>query len=89
MRGRNKETPLSGRRADDIIASRVMQRRLSSALRIFNDTSITDSHCKFVEVVHPLDDMNKESVQKQSIRSWLDGLRANALYQHEVPHGCR
>ena len=50
MRGRNKETPLSGRRAGDIIASGVMQRRLRSALRIFNDASITNSHCKFVEV---------------------------------------
>ena len=43
MRGRNKETPLSGRRAGDIIASGVMQRRLRSALRIFNDASITNS----------------------------------------------
>ena len=33
--------------------------------------------------------MNKESVRKQSFRSWLDRLRASALYQHEVPHGCR
>ena len=89
MRGRNKETPLLGRQAGDIIASGVMQRRLRSALRIFNDTSITNSHCKCVEVAHPLDAMNKESVRKQSIRSWLDRLRASALYQHEVPHGCR
>ena len=36
----------SERRAGDIIASGVMQRRLRSALRIFNDASITNSHCQ-------------------------------------------
>ena len=50
---------------------------------------ISNSHCRSVEVAHPLDAMNKESVRKQSIRSRTDRLRANALYQHEVPHGCR
>ena len=41
------------------------------------------------EVAHPLDAINNESVREQSIRSWLDRLRASALYQHEVPHGSR
>ena len=64
-------------------------RRTRGRQKVFVAVSITNSHCKFVEVAHPLDAMNKESVRKQSIRAWLDWLRASALYQHEVPHGCR
>ena len=89
MRGMNKETLLSGRRAGDIVASGVMQPWLRSALRIFNDKSTTNSHCSFVEVAHPLNAMTKESVRKQPFRSWLDRLPASTPYQHEVPHGCR
>ena len=35
------------------------------------------------EVAQTLDAMSRESVRKQSIRSWLDRLRTSALNRHK------